>query len=306
MAGRQHVLDAFAACDPFKELAATLYRETFWLVGDHLGTPRMVADRTGSLAGIKRHDYLPFGEELYAGTGGRTTTQGYGAADNVRQKFTGYERDDETKLDYAQARYYTNVQGRFTSIDPLPASAKPGQPQSWNRYTYALNNPLAFVDPSGLVWGRATNGDGKQTGRPIWYKNSAAMEAAGATEFSPENLQYQADDGRWVQLRSTGPDPFPQTGTWYRQGWEYIDGPSPCVEKSSGPEYEHGLNMDNPFEYAAAGVGGKFVGALGGRIFGGIFARAFATEAGEAVFSTGGRPQQRPRGLLQQKRVERP
>ena len=35
-----------------------------WLVGDQLGTPRMVADGTGSLAGIKRHDYLPFGEEL--------------------------------------------------------------------------------------------------------------------------------------------------------------------------------------------------------------------------------------------------
>jgi len=33
----------------------------------------MIAERTGSLAGIKRHDYLPFGEELYMNTGGRTT-----------------------------------------------------------------------------------------------------------------------------------------------------------------------------------------------------------------------------------------
>lgn len=33
-----------------------------WLVSDHLGTPRMVVDQTGSLSGIKRHDYLPFGE----------------------------------------------------------------------------------------------------------------------------------------------------------------------------------------------------------------------------------------------------
>ena len=85
---RQHVLDAFAVCDPFKELAGALYRETFWLVGDQLGTPRMVADRSGSLAGVKRHDYLPFGEELIAGAGGRATAQGYGATDNVRQKFT--------------------------------------------------------------------------------------------------------------------------------------------------------------------------------------------------------------------------
>jgi hypothetical protein len=74
-----------------------------WLVADQLGTPRMVADLSGSLSGIKRHDYLPFGEELQAGTGGRTAAQGY-TNDNVRQQFTGYERDNETGLDYAQAR----------------------------------------------------------------------------------------------------------------------------------------------------------------------------------------------------------
>jgi YD repeat-containing protein len=58
-----------------------------WLVTDQLGTPRMVFDKSGSLATVKRHDYLPFGEELSAGTGGRTTTLGY-IVDSVRQKFT--------------------------------------------------------------------------------------------------------------------------------------------------------------------------------------------------------------------------
>jgi RHS repeat-associated protein len=125
-----------------------------WLVADQLGTPRMVLDRTGSLAGVTRHDYLPFGEEIFAGTGGRTTSQGYGegygAADGVRQQFTGYERDDETKLDFAQARYYANSQGRFTSTDPLQASARPGAPQTWNRYAYVGNNPLSHTDPTGM------------------------------------------------------------------------------------------------------------------------------------------------------------
>jgi hypothetical protein len=37
----------------------------------------MILDQSGSLSGVKRHDYLPFGEELYAGTGGRTAQQGY-------------------------------------------------------------------------------------------------------------------------------------------------------------------------------------------------------------------------------------
>ncbi|MCA1643057.1 MAG: DUF4214 domain-containing protein [Acidobacteria bacterium] len=109
-----------------------------WLVSDHLGTPRMVVDQTGSLAGVKRHDYLPFGEELPAGQGGRTSAQGY-AADSLRQKYTGYERDAETGLNFAEARYHSDTQGRFTSIDPLSASAKLTDPQSLNRYAYVGN-----------------------------------------------------------------------------------------------------------------------------------------------------------------------
>ncbi|HYN85379.1 MAG TPA: discoidin domain-containing protein [Pyrinomonadaceae bacterium] len=118
-----------------------------WLVSDQLGTPRMVLDKSGSLAGVARRDFLPFGEELYAG--GRTVGQGY-AGDPVRQKFTGYEHDAETNLDYARARYYAQGQGRFTSPDPFLASGRPSTPQSWNRYAYALNNPLRFTDPTGL------------------------------------------------------------------------------------------------------------------------------------------------------------
>jgi RHS repeat-associated protein len=146
--GRQNVLDQFASCSPFRELAGTLYREANWLVADHLGTPRMVVNKSGSLSGVKRHDYLPFGEELSAGPGGRTTTQGY-TGDSVRQKFTLKERDNETGLDFFEARYYASTQGRFTSADPLQASAKRRNPQTWNRYTYGLNNPLRYTDPDG-------------------------------------------------------------------------------------------------------------------------------------------------------------
>ncbi len=123
-----------------------------WLVSDHLGTPRMVVDQTGSLAGVKRHDYLPFGEEVGAGTGGRTAQQGYnGNADGNRKRWAELERDDETGLDYAQARYYANTQGRFTSVDPenYQAMRDPSDPQSWNAYAYVNNNPLTRNDPDG-------------------------------------------------------------------------------------------------------------------------------------------------------------
>ncbi len=122
-----------------------------WLVTDQVGTPRILADATGSLAGISRHDYLPYGEELTAGYGGRTNAQGY-MGDCVRDKFVGYERDAETGLDYAEARYHGSVYGRFTSVDPAMGSARKSMPQSWNRYSYVLNRPLSLIDPTGEFW----------------------------------------------------------------------------------------------------------------------------------------------------------
>lgn len=68
----------------------------------------------------------------------------------IGQKFTGQERDSEATLNYFNARYYASVQGRFVSVDPLMRSASIDDPQSFDRYSYVLNNPLNDTEPSGL------------------------------------------------------------------------------------------------------------------------------------------------------------
>jgi len=69
--------------------------------------------------------------------------------DNVMQKYTGKERDQEGPgLDYFGARYMSSAQGRFTSPDPLGGDLT--NPQSLNRYSYVLNNPLTSTDPTGM------------------------------------------------------------------------------------------------------------------------------------------------------------
>ncbi|HMM80149.1 MAG TPA: RHS repeat-associated core domain-containing protein [Pyrinomonadaceae bacterium] len=118
-----------------------------YLTTDHLGSPRVVTDERASVT--SRRDFMPFGEEIN-GVGGRTTGLNYGS-DSVRQKFTGYERDSESDLDFAQARYYNSSHGRFTSVDPLTASATIRNPQTLNRYSYGLNSPYKFTDPLGLA-----------------------------------------------------------------------------------------------------------------------------------------------------------
>jgi RHS repeat-associated protein len=68
----------------------------------------------------------------------------------IRSRSSGKERDQETGLDYFLARYYSGAQGRFTSPDPMNATLLHViNPQRWNMYAYAVNNPLAYVDPDG-------------------------------------------------------------------------------------------------------------------------------------------------------------
>lgn len=156
---------------------------TRYVTFDTLGSTRVVTDAQGlahSQNGAKgsRHDYLPFGEEIGISSvtnSGRESIAGYNLG-NIRQQFTGYARDDETGLDYAQARYYASAQGRFTGADRLIASAIPVQPQSWNRYAYCLNNPLAYIDPSGLKWAVQYN-NGTATFQ--WYEGSSIPTGPG-------------------------------------------------------------------------------------------------------------------------------
>ncbi|KAF0237095.1 MAG: YD repeat-containing protein, partial [bacterium] len=115
---------------------------------DHLGSPRVITNSTGKI--VSRRDFLPFGEQIDPSLGNRGFISGYIADNNLRQHFTGYFRDEETSLDFAQARHFSSNQGRFTSVDPLGKSAEIEDPQTWNRYAYVSNNPINDTDPLGL------------------------------------------------------------------------------------------------------------------------------------------------------------
>src|SRR5690606_12273502 len=111
-----------------------------YTTADHLGSPRILTDENG--ATISRRDFHPFGEEIL--TNHRHPDLGY-TADDVRQKFTTYERDNEINLDFAQARYYNNQYGRFNTTDPIiMRPERLSDPQQINLYVYVRNSPLLF------------------------------------------------------------------------------------------------------------------------------------------------------------------
>ncbi|MBK7706054.1 MAG: RHS repeat-associated core domain-containing protein [Acidobacteria bacterium] len=123
---------------------------TSYVATDTLLSVRLVTDKSGNV--VSRRDFKPFGEDLAADQTFRKKTDKYSTAteDKVRQRFTGYQKDIETGLDFAEARMYENRHGRFTAVDPLLASGKSANPQTFNRYTYVLNSPLVNTDPTGL------------------------------------------------------------------------------------------------------------------------------------------------------------
>jgi RHS repeat-associated protein len=97
------------------------------------GRRLQMQDRLGSVATGSR--YYPYGEE------------GTPTANNT-DKFATYWRD-ATGLDYADQRYYASTRGRFLEVDPGPHD--PVNPQSWNRYSYAWNDPVNLVDRDGRL-----------------------------------------------------------------------------------------------------------------------------------------------------------
>jgi len=108
---------------------------TEWLYyhADGLGSTRSLTDGLGDVAGA--YLYAPFGNQLYAN----------GPAVDFR--FTGEQADDPTGLYFLRARYYDPTTGRFTQRDPSMGML--AMPQTLNPYSYGINNPVKYVDPTG-------------------------------------------------------------------------------------------------------------------------------------------------------------
>jgi len=119
----------------------------FYFLKDHLGSVRVIVDASGNV--VAYDDYYPVCLPAEAVVWRRRgmqmpgRTQDSSAVDG-RYKFTGKERDAETKYDYFGARYYDARIGRWLQVDPM-AEKHIG----WSPYVYCLNNPLRYIDKYG-------------------------------------------------------------------------------------------------------------------------------------------------------------
>ncbi len=158
---------------------------------DHLGTPVLKTRSNGQE--YSREMFPPYGEQI--GT----------PPDTVNYDFTGQERDTESGLQYFGARYYSGVQGRFTSPDVPLLAQTPDDPQSWNLYAYVRNKPLGYSDPTGRksVWkcgGRVIAGDDAKIDH-----RTGTLTTANGDVYNLSDVTYEPEEGEASNQQPTVP-----------------------------------------------------------------------------------------------------
>jgi RHS repeat-associated protein len=124
-------------------------------------------------------------------------------------RYTGKERDQESGNDYFGARYYGSSMGRFMSPDPAgPWAADVSDPQSWNFYAYARNNPLINVDLFGY---------------DCVYLNNAG-NGVESTDTNSNSGECGNNGGYWVDGTFTSGTVYANNNDVYLHGYDSSSG----------------------------------------------------------------------------------
>jgi RHS repeat-associated protein len=171
---------------------------------DSLTSTSLMTDSTGNQIGTTVK-YLPFGE----------TKMGSVPTDKL---FTG-QRLDGTGLYYYNARYYDPTIGRFISADTIIPDIN--NPQSYNRYSYCINNPIKYLDPNGhdylLVGGSGSTAAEMKEWKDMIVASGVLSEGEQVYTLydnDPESVPFQMADvaPRYAQLDAWLSNPTDDAG----------------------------------------------------------------------------------------------
>jgi RHS repeat-associated protein len=270
---------------------------TWYFHKDHLGSSTAITDETG-IAVVESTEYMPFGSiRLHTGS----VVSDY--------KYTDQEQDSETGLYFYGARYYDPVIGRFISADTVVQNFS--DPQALDRYAYARNSPLSYVDPNGhfafmpviigaIIGGLTAAAQGGDLGDIIRGTIIGSISAAafyGAGEAISAINSYLATAG--LELTSAaqagihaaagaaaGGINSAITGGDIGRG-AVVGGISGGIAKFAGTElFGQGKLFSDGFGYQLVGrsVIGGVTGGIAAGIYGGDFGQGFGYGAWTAAF----------------------
>jgi RHS repeat-associated protein len=250
---------------------------TYFHKTDHLSTPRVSTDYTGTQQ--RTESNLPFGD-------------GFTETSSPFVDYTGFaggvwDISNASDTDHFGARDYAKTQGRWLHPDPAgPAAVDPTNPQTWNRYAYALNNPVSFRDPSGLVdpdpgcggGGGCTNDD---AGNAICSVNGIGGGNGGGDPPPPGASPVGGAGGTSCSaagICAGGPPMLPPGGSPCMYMLKVPSGQTPGTPAKNQNLFTCASQFASKYSIAGglqalgigtSGVGGFITNALGGNVFSG-------------------------------------
>jgi RHS repeat-associated protein len=127
---------------------------TYYITADHLGSSSVTTNSSGAL--VVAENFAALGYRRGASWTGGPTDADWAAIDTTtRHGFNGQEMLDNLAMVNMNGRMYGET-GQFLSPDPFVQDLT--NTQNFNRYAYALNNPLSYRDPTGYCWEMLDNG----------------------------------------------------------------------------------------------------------------------------------------------------
>jgi RHS repeat-associated protein len=218
--------------------------EVRYLHDDHLGSTHVVSTPTGQASEERSYDVW----------GNRRDPKNWKQklasipTSRIRVGYTGHE-DDGFGLINMGGRFYDPAVGQLTTADP--GAGMPGNTQSHQRYSYVLNNPLGWVDPSG-------------------FEPEGLACIAPCILVTPEDAWRPG--GHWDIIRDS---------YGIRATYDFLtgvaNGANPLPNPASRPAY------GNEREFAAGQLVGAGIGLLADAVIGGAGSGVSGTGAGAVV-----------------------
>jgi RHS repeat-associated protein len=147
----KHYIKAGSESVAIRTLRSNSANDTRYLHKDHLGGIDTVTDEAGSIVLKMSFDAFGLRRNPASWSGNPSPSDWSNIAAMTHRGFTGHEMLDNVGLVHMNGRVYDPTIGRFLSADPNIQA--PFLSQSLNRYSYVMNNPLSYADPTGYFLG---------------------------------------------------------------------------------------------------------------------------------------------------------
>lgn len=246
---------------------------TFFMHRDHLGSLHKMTNARGKL--LLSFAFDPFAGRRNSDWNSSTTAGEYLSVlddldeiNNLTSRgFTGHEPLDRTGVIHMNGRIYDPEIGRFLNADPIVQA--PRFSQSHNRYSYVMNNPLSYTDPSGFIC----------IGTSFGFSEKEVCNGGGGDLFPepPFSCDPRCQEEQWPQ----GPPPPQTEPSQEEEPGNYLDDPEKVHATMTGLNSQVYADIPMPRKYSggivlmSAGAGGLVAcGFLSG---GGCLAVPFLT-----------------------------